>query len=196
MSTSQDNFLQLIRKRKKGRLKIYIGMIAGVGKTYRMLQEAHELLTANVDVRIGFIETHNRKETVALVEGIPSIPLKEVYYKGKILQEMDLESILKAKPDVVLVDELANTNIPASINEKRYQDVIDLIEAGINIISAFNVQHLESMIDRVQKIAGIEVKECIPDKFLKYADEVVNIDLPAEDLISRLKAGKIYAGDK
>lgn len=196
MSTSQDNFLQLIRNRKKGRLKIYIGMIAGVGKTYRMLQEAHELLKANVDVQIGFIETHNRKETVALVDGIPKIPLKEVFYKGRVLKEMDLEGIISSKPDVVLVDELAHTNIPGSKNEKRYQDVIDLIEAGINVISAFNVQHLESMVDRVQKIAGIEVKECIPDKIMQYADEVVNIDLPAEDLINRLKAGKIYAGDK
>ena len=192
----EDNFLNLIRKRKKGRLKIYIGMIAGVGKTYRMLQEAHDLLKASVDVKIGFIEPHDRKETIALVGGLPEIPRKKVFYKGRELEEMDLEAILNYHPDVVLVDELAHTNIPGSKNEKRWQDVIDLINDGINVITAFNVQHLESMIDRVQKISGIEVKECIPDKILAYADEVVNIDLPAEDLIKRLKDGKIYSGER
>lgn len=191
-----DNFLNLIRKRKKGRLKIYIGMIAGVGKTYRMLQEAHDLLKAGVDVRIGYIEPHGRKETIALVEGLPEVPRKLVFYKGRELEEMDLETILNIHPDVVLVDELAHTNIPGNKNEKRWQDVVDLINSGINVITAFNVQHLESIVDRVQKISGIEVKECIPDKILEYADEVVNIDLPAADLIKRLKEGKIYSGDR
>jgi two-component system, OmpR family, sensor histidine kinase KdpD len=191
-----EKFLNLIRQRKKGRLKVYIGMIAGVGKTYRMLQEAHELLKAGVDVKIGFIEPHDRKETIALVEGVPAVPRKKVFYKGRELEEMDLEAILEIRPDVVLVDELAHTNIPGSKNEKRWQDVIDLINDGINVVTTFNVQHLESMIDRVQKISGIEVKECIPDKILEYADEVVNIDLPAEDLIKRLKEGKIYSGDR
>lgn len=193
---SGGQFLNLIRQRKMGRLKIYIGMIAGVGKTYRMLQEAHELLKAGVDVKIGYIEPHDRKETIALVEGLPEVPRKKVFYKGRELEEMDLESILETMPDVVLVDELAHTNIPGSKNEKRWQDVIDLIDAGINVITAFNVQHLESVIDKVHKISGIEVRECIPDKILEHADEVVNIDLPAEDLIKRLKEGKIYSGDR
>jgi len=193
---SDNNFLSLIRQQKKGRLKVYIGMIAGVGKTFRMLQEAHDLLKAGVDVKIGFIEPHDRKETIALVDGLPAIPRKKVFYKGKELEEMNLEDILTQKPDVVLVDELAHTNIPGSKNEKRWQDVLDLIQAGINVISAFNVQHLESNIDRVKKISGIEVKECIPDKILAHADEVVNIDLPAEDLIKRLQAGKIYKGER
>lgn len=190
-----DQFLELIKKRHKGKLKVYLGMIAGVGKTYRMLEEAHELLSRGVDVRIGFIETHNREETHRLVEGIPQIPLKKTFYKGNQLTEMNLDEILSIKPEVVLVDELAHTNIPGSLNQKRWQDVVDLLEAGINVITAFNVQHLEGMIDRVQEISGIEVRETIPDKFLKYADEVVNIDLPAEDLIKRLKDGKIYKGD-
>lgn len=171
-------------------------MIAGVGKTYRMLQEAHELLQAGVDVKIGFIEPHDRKETIALVEGLPEIPRKKVFYKGRELEEMDMDAILDIRPDVVLVDELAHTNIPGSKNAKRWQDVIDLINDGINVITAFNVQHLESAIDKVQNISGIEVKECLPDKLLGYADEVVNIDLPADDLIKRLKDGKIYSGDR
>ncbi|AVR47375.1 histidine kinase [Christiangramia fulva] len=191
-----DRFLELIKKRRKGSLKVYLGMIAGVGKTYRMLQEAHELLRQGVDVRIGLIETHNREETQRLLKGIPQIPLKETYYKGKVLTEMDLESIIESRPEIVLVDELAHSNIPGSQNEKRWQDVIDLLEEGINVITAFNVQHLESMVDRVDSIAGIEVKETIPDHFLKHADEVVNIDLPAEDLINRLKDGKIYQGER
>lgn len=195
-NATDDQFLKLIRQRKKGRLKVYIGMIAGVGKTYRMLQEAHELVKAGVDVAIGFIEPHDRLESIALVDGIPQIPRKKVFYKGKELEEMDLERIIEVRPDVVLVDELAHTNIPGSKNQKRWQDVMDLIAAGINVITAFNVQHLESMVDRVQKISGIQVKECIPDKVLHYADEVVNIDLPAADLIKRLKDGKIYSGEK
>lgn len=191
----KDHFIDLIKRRHTGRLKVYLGMIAGVGKTYRMLQEAHELLKQGVDVRIGLIETHNRAETLQLVEGIPEIPLKRTFYNGKELTEMNLEKILELRPDVVLVDELAHTNIPGSLNAKRWQDVITLLEEGINVITAFNVQHLEGMVDRVEEISGIEVKETVPDRFLKYADEVVNIDLPAEDLIQRLKEGKIYKGN-
>lgn len=191
----KEKFLNLIRQRKKGRLKVYIGMIAGVGKTYRMLQEAHELLSSGIDVKIGLIEPHQREEVWKLTEGIPTISLKKVFYKGHELKEMDLEAILQERPEVVLVDELAHTNIPGSKNKKRWQDVVEILNNGINVITAFNVQHLESMHDRVRQISGIEVSETIPDKFLQYADEVVNIDLPAEDLIKRLKAGKIYQGE-
>lgn len=192
----KDHFLDLIKRRHKGRLKVYIGMIAGVGKTYRMLQEAHDLLNQGVDVKVGLIEPHDREETIALTEGIPTIPLRKTFYKGKEISEMDLDAILMSRPEVVLVDELAHTNIPGSANEKRWQDVVTLLEEGINVITAFNVQHLEGMGDRVQDITGIEIKETIPDNFLSYADEVVNIDLPAEDLIKRLKAGKIYSGGR
>ena len=191
-----EHFLELIRKSKRGKFKIYIGMSAGVGKTYRMLQEAHALLQNGIDVQIGFIEPHNRKETVALLEGIPTIPRYSAFYKGKLVEEMDLQAILNAHPDVVLVDELAHTNVPGSKNEKRWQDVIDILDAHINVISAVNIQHIESLNDVVKTITGIEVAERIPDKVLKMADEVVNIDLTADELIDRLKAGKIYSPDK
>ena len=192
----KDHFLDLIKRRHKGRLKVYIGMIAGVGKTYRMLQEAHDLLNQGMDVKIGFIEPHDREDTIALTTGIPEIPVRKTFYKGKEITEMDLDAIIESRPEIVLVDELAHINIPGSSNEKRWQDVITLLEEGINVITAFNVQHLESMGDRVREITGIEIKETIPDNFLEYADEVVNIDLPAEDLIKRLKAGKIYSGER
>lgn len=194
--SSSEDFLDLIRNAKKGKLKVYIGMIAGVGKTYRMLQEAHELLNAGIDVKAGLIEPHDREEVWELTEGIPVIPLKKVFHKGHELKEMDIDAILTEHPEVVLVDELAHSNIPGSRNEKRWQDVVEILNNGINVITAFNVQHLESMNDRVKQISGIDVSETIPDKFLQYADEVVNIDLPAEDLIKRLKAGKIYKGDR
>ncbi|MBK6905277.1 MAG: sensor protein KdpD [Saprospirales bacterium] len=196
MPHSPDYFLQLIQKSRRGRLKIYIGMIAGVGKSYRMLQEAHQLQKAGENVAIGFIETHGRPETEALLAGLSVIPRKKVFYKGKELEEMDLEAILTERPEVVIVDELAHTNIPGSVNEKRWQDVRDLIQAGINVITAFNVQHLESLNDKVFTVSGIEVSERIPDTLFAEADEVVNIDLPAEDLIQRLKEGKIYKGEK
>lgn len=193
---STDEFLDLIKKSRSGKLKVYIGMIAGVGKTYRMLQEAHELLHSGIDVKAGLIEPHDREEVWKLTEGIPTIPLKKVFYKGHELKEMDLDAILQAHPEVVLVDELAHSNIPGSRHKKRWEDVVEILRNGINVITAFNVQHLESMSDRVRQISGIDVAETIPDKFLQHADEVVNIDLPAVDLINRLKAGKIYKGDR
>src|SRR6478735_1670107 len=185
-------FLKLAQTDHRGKLKIYIGMSAGVGKTYRMLQDAHRLLAAGINIKIGYIETHERKETVALIEGLPVIPRREVFYKGKKLEELDVQSILLLHPDVVVIDELAHTNIPGSKNEKRWQDVLDVLEAGIDVISAVNIQHIESINEDVKEITGIEVKERIPDRMLQIADEVVNIDLTADELISRLKAGKIY----
>lgn len=179
-------------REKSGRLKIYIGMSAGVGKTYRMLQEAHVLLANRVNVKIGYIETHNRKETHALLEGLPLVPRREVFYKGKRLEELDVQAILLLHPDVVIVDELAHSNIPGSRNEKRWQDVIDILDAGIDVISAVNIQHIESINDEVRKITGITVHERVPDKMLQLADEVVNIDLTADELITRVKEGKIY----
>ena len=191
-----EHFLSLIRKAKRGHLKIYIGMIAGVGKTYRMLREAHDLLTAGVDVQVGYVETHGRVDTAAKLEGLPVIPRKKLFYKGKEVEEMDLQAILQIHPEVVIVDELAHTNIEGCVNEKRWQDVLDLLDAGINVITAVNIQHIESLNGEVQDISGIEVKERVPDSVLGQADEVVNIDLTAEELISRLKAGKIYKPDK
>lgn len=194
--SNSERFLELVRRQRRGRLKIYIGMIAGVGKTYRMLQEAHDLRKSGIDVQVGYVETHGRAETAALVSNLPVIPRRKAFYKGKELEEMDLQAILGRNPEVVIVDELAHTNIPGSRNEKRWQDVIDILEAGINVISAVNIQHLESLYAEIQAITGVEVKERIPDKLLNMADEVVNIDLTSRELIDRLKAGKIYERPK
>ena len=190
------HFLDLIKKSRKGKFKIYIGMIAGVGKSYRMLLEAHDLLASGVDVQIGFIETHGRKETEALVSGLPIVPRRDIFYKGKELEEMDVDAIIRIHPEIVIVDELAHTNVEGSRNEKRWQDVLELLEEGINVISAVNIQHIESLNEQVQEITGIDVKERIPDSVLGMADEVVNIDLTAEELVTRLKAGKIYQPEK
>lgn len=193
---SVQHFLDLLKKSRRGNFKVYIGMIAGVGKSYRMLQEAHELLRSGIDVQIGYIETHGRTETEALVEGLPVIPRRKSFYKGKEVEEMDLQAILTRHPEVVIVDELAHSNIEGSQNEKRWQDVEDILEAGISVITAVNIQHLEGLNEEVQDIAGIEVKERIPDRVLELADEVVNIDLTANELVARLKAGKIYKPEK
>lgn len=171
-------------------------MSAGVGKTYRMLSEAHLLLKSGIDVQIGYIETHARKETQELLSGLPVISRKSIFYKGKELEDMDLQAILNRRPEVVIVDELAHTNIKGSKNEKRWQDVLEIISAGINVISAVNIQHIESLNSQIREITGIEVEERIPDSLLAQADEVVYIDLTADDLIARLKDGKIYPSDQ
>ncbi|ALM47516.1 histidine kinase [Flavobacterium psychrophilum] len=200
MDSEKENnvkhFLDLIQKSRRGKFKVYIGMSAGVGKTFRMLQEAHSLLRNGIDVKVGFIETHNRKETHELLDGLPIVPKRSLFYKGKHLEEMDLQAIINLRPEVVIVDELAHTNIEGSKNEKRWQDVLEILDAGINVISAVNIQHIESLNDDVKEITGVEVKERIPDSVLKAADEVVNIDLTADELIARLKEGKIYTEDK
>lgn len=171
-------------------------MSAGVGKSYRMLQEAHSLLKSGVDIKVGYIETHGRKETEALLENLPVVERKKTFYKGKELEEMDLQSMLNLRPEIVIVDELAHTNVEGSKNEKRWQDVIELLDAGINVISAVNIQHIESLNHDVQQITGIDVRERVPDRVLQLADEVVNIDLTSDELIARLKEGKIYHPDK
>ncbi len=189
-------WLNKIQQEQKGKLKIYIGMSAGVGKTYRMLQEAHDLLRNGINLKIGYIETHKRNETEALIEGLPIIPRRKVFYKGKELDELDVQAILLLQPDIVIIDELAHSNIPGSKNEKRWQDVLDILEAGIDVITAINIQHIESINEDVKDITGVEVTERVPDKLLQIADEVVNIDLTADELITRLKEGKIYDHSK
>ena len=191
-----EDFLELVQKSKRGRLKLYIGFAAGVGKTYRMLEEAHALKKRGVDVVIGFIETHGRAETAALVHELEIVPLRQVEYRGVIIEEMSLNDVLKRKPEVALVDELAHTNPPDSRNKRRYLDVLELLDAGINVIGAFNVQHLESLNDLVERVTGVVVRETIPDSFVKQADQVVNLDLTVEDLQERLRAGKIYKPDR
>lgn len=187
-----DQYLAQLRKAGRGRLKIYIGMSAGVGKTYRMLQEARQMMDQGIQVVLGLVVTHGRKETEALLKDLPVLPPREVFYKGKKMTELDLNAILVLHPTWVVVDELAHSNIPGSKNPKRWQDVMDLLAAGINVITAVNIQHIESINDEVYRITGVQVQERVPDDFLQKADEVVNIDLSAEDLITRLKEGKIY----
>jgi NtrC-family two-component system sensor histidine kinase KinB len=191
-----EDFLELVQRARRGRLKLYIGFAAGVGKTYRMLEEAHALRQRGVDVVLGFVETHGRAETAALLEGLEAVPRRRVEYRGVAVEEMDVEAILARKPAVAIVDEVAHTNAPGSRRRKRHQDVTDLLDAGINVIGAVNIQHLESLNDLVERVTGVVVRETIPDAFLKQADQVVNLDLAVEDLLERLRAGKIYAADK
>lgn len=191
-----QHFLDLIKKSRRGKFKVYIGMSAGVGKTYRMLQEAHILLRNGVDVKIGYVETHKRYDTEKLLEGLPIIPRKKIFYKGKEIEEMDLDAIIAQRPEVIIVDELAHSNIEGSKHKKRWEDVLEILSYGINVISAVNIQHLESLHDSIHVITGIDVTERIPDSFLSHADEVVNIDLTADELLFRLREGKIYTQEK
>ena len=188
-----EDFLELVERSKRGRLKAYLGFAAGVGKTYRMLQEAHDLKKRSVDVVIGFVETHGRAETAALIEGLEAVPRKRIEYRGVTLEDMDLDAVLARRPQVAIVDEIAHTDAPGS---RRYEDVLELVDAGINVICAFNVQHLESLNSLIERATGVVVRETVPDTFLKQADQVVTLDLTIEDLLDRLKAGKIYDAEK
>jgi two-component system, OmpR family, sensor histidine kinase KdpD len=191
-----DSFLRMIRRARRGRLKIYLGYGAGVGKTWQMLEEAHRLKKEGIDVVVGLVETHGRQETAALVNGLEVIPRRRYEYRSITVEEMDVEAILARKPNVALVDELAHTNVPGSENAKRYEDVQDLLAAGIHVISTLNVQHLESLYDTVEKIAEIKVRERIPDTVIADADEIVNVDLTTEDLRKRLEEGRIYPKER
>jgi two-component system sensor histidine kinase KdpD len=193
---SPEHFLGLIQRQRRGRLKIYLGFAAGVGKTYEMLQEGQRLRRQGVDVVIGIVETHGRAETAAMVGDLEPVPRRKIEYRGVILEEMDLDVLLARRPTVCLVDELAHTNAPGSRNAKRYQDVEELLRAGINVISRLNIQHLESLYDLVEKATGVKVKERIPDYVLGMADQLVNVDLSAEDLRERLLAGKVYPAER
>jgi two-component system sensor histidine kinase KdpD len=187
-----QSFLQMIRKSQRGRLKVYLGYGPGVGKTYRMLQEAHRLKNESIDVVVGFVETHGRAETIKLVDGLELIPRRKVEYHQIIVEEMDVDAVINRRPQVAIVDELAHTNVPGSKNAKRYQDVQDILAAGIHVISALNIQHLESLYNTVEQLVGVKVRERLPDSVLAEADQIINIDLSAEDLQQRLREGKIY----
>jgi len=191
-----DSFLRLIRRSQRGRLKIYLGYCAGVGKTYQMLQEAHRMRKEGIDVAVGLAETHGRQETESLLAELEVIPRRRQQYHGIEIGEMDLVAILARRPTVVLVDELAHTNVPGSRNAKRYQDVEEILAAGIHVVSTLNVQHLESLYDTVEKFTGVRVRERIPDKVVVEADEVVNVDLTVEDLRQRLREGKVYTAER
>jgi two-component system sensor histidine kinase KdpD len=193
---SPEDFLHLIQRQARGKLKVYLGSSAGVGKTYSMLVEGNRLKARGVDVAIGYVEPHARPETTAQIGHLEIIPPRVTLYHGIEIREMDLEAILARKPTVVLVDEFAHTNSPGSKNQKRYEDVLELLDAGISVITTLNVQHLESLYNVIEVATGIKVKERIPDSIVAQADQIINIDLPAEDLIDRLKAGKIYPPDR
>jgi two-component system sensor histidine kinase KdpD len=180
----------------RGHLKVFIGMAPGVGKTYRMLQEGAAEADSGRDVAIGYLEPHGRIETVAQAEGLEIIPRRRVTYRATPLEEMDLPAVLARKPELCLIDELAHTNAPGVEHEKRYEDVRDVIEAGIDVFSTVNVQHLESLNDQVTRLTGTRVRETIPDEVLSAADEVVLIDLTPEALITRLRAGKVYRPER
>ncbi len=200
MTLSPDNraqsFLSIIRRAERGRLKIYLGYSPGVGKTYQMLQEAHRLKSEGGDLVVGVVETHGRSDTAALLENLEVIPRRKIEYHNVMMDEMDLDAILRRRPQIVLVDELAHTNLPGSKNAKRYQDVQDILAAGIHVISTLNLQHLESLYNTVEKLIGVKVAERIPDSVLAEADQVVNVDVTPEDLQKRLKAGKVYQRDR
>jgi two-component system sensor histidine kinase KdpD len=191
-----SDFLTLVRQRERGKLKLYIGSAAGVGKTYRMLNEAHELRRRGMDVVIGFVETHGRVDTEAQLGDLEVVPRKHIEYRGVTLEEMDVDAIIARHPQVAVVDELAHTNVPGAKRPKRWEDVIELLDDGINVISAVNVQHLESLNDVVAETLGVTVRETVPDWIVGAADQVVNLDLSAEDLRQRLQEGKIYPVEK
>lgn len=191
-----EQFLTLIRQQRRGRLKIYLGFAAGVGKTYEMLQEGQRLKARGVDVVIGIVETHGRADTEAQLGNLKEMPRRKIEYRGVVIEEMDLEAILKRRPAVVLVDELAHTNAPGSRFAKRFQDVEELLRMGINVISTLNIQHVESLYDMVERSTGVKVKERVPDYIVGMADQLVNVDLSAEDLRERLTAGKVYPQER
>jgi two-component system, OmpR family, sensor histidine kinase KdpD len=180
----------------RGTLRVFLGMAAGVGKTYRMLLEGHAEQEAGRDVVIGLLETHGRKDTALLADGLPMIPRRQVHYRDAVLEEMDLPAILVRAPELCLIDELAHTNSPGVEHAKRYEDVDDVLGAGIDVLSTVNVQHLESLNDQITELSGIRVRETIPDDVLARADQIVMIDLPPEALIERLREGKVYPPER
>ncbi len=191
-----SDFLTLVRQRERGKLKVYIGSAAGTGKTFRMLNEAHDLRRRGIDVVVGFIETHKRAETEAQIRDLEIVPRKKIEYRGVTLEEMDVDAIVARRPQIAIVDEFAHTNVPGSKHRKRWEDVMELLDEGINVITAVNVQHLESLNDVIQRTLGVTVRETVPDWVVSSADQVINLDISAEDLRQRLEEGKIYAPEK
>ncbi|MGE1006304.1 KdpD-like non-kinase potassium sensor [Bacillus cereus] len=191
-----EEYLEYIRQQNRGKLKLYVGAAPGVGKSYKMLYDAREMKKDGMDIVIGLIETHGRKETEEAIADLEKVPLKEIQYKGKVFYELDVEAIIKRAPQVVVVDELAHSNVPGSKNKKRYMDVQELIDAGISVLSAFNIQHLESVHDIVAQITNVKVRERIPDFILQKANEIQLVDATPEVLRKRLIDGKIYKEEK
>lgn len=191
-----EQFLDLIRRQERGRLKVYLGSSAGVGKTYAMLREGARLKRQGIDVVIGFVETHGRTETAEQIGELEVVPPRVIEYRGVVLRELDVDAIIKRKPTICLIDELAHTNAPGSARTKRYQDVEEILRTGIHVITTLNIQHLESLYDVVERITGVKVKERIPDGVIADADQLVNVDVSSEDLLERLRTGKIYPAER
>jgi len=185
-----------LERPEAGRLRVYLGAAPGVGKTYRMLEDAHAMRRQGIDIVIGLVEPHNRAETMALIHDLPLIPLREVQYRSVTLKEMDVDAILERRPAWCMVDELAHSNVPGSRNRKRYEDVLELLEAGISVMTAVNIQHLETLNDAVTRSASTTIRETVPDSFLRRANEVINVDVTIDELRNRLRQGKIYAPEK
>lgn len=193
---SPEALLKMVEERTRAKLRIYIGAAAGVGKTFRMLEDAHQLKEQGVDIVIGAVETHGRAETAEMIGDLEIVPPQKIMYRGNVFDEMDLQAIIDRKPAVVVVDELAHTNIKGAKNEKRYEDVLEILENGISVITAVNIQHIESLNDVVRRTTGVEVRETVPDSFFKRADEVIDIDVSIDTLRTRLRQGKIYSIEK
>ena len=193
---SADALLERIKETERARLRIYIGAAPGVGKTYEMLQEAHALRTRGLDVVVGFVETYGRRETEAQLKDLEVVPRRNIDYRGVTMEEMDVEAVIGRHPQVCVVDELAHTNVPGSRNDKRYQDVLEILDAGIHVMTAVNIQHLETLNDAVARATSVRVRETVPDTFLDRADEVINVDVTVEELRNRLREGKIYRPEK
>jgi two-component system sensor histidine kinase KdpD len=191
-----DALLARIQEHERARLRIYIGAAPGVGKTYTMLQDAHGLRARGLDVVVGFVETYGRAETEAQIGDLEVIPRRVIQYRGVTMQEMDLEAILLRRPQVCVVDELAHTNVPGSRHVKRYEDVLEILEAGSHVMTAVNIQHLETLNDAVAKATGVRVRETVPDTFFDRANEVIDVDVTVDELRSRLREGKVYAPEK
>jgi two-component system, OmpR family, sensor histidine kinase KdpD len=191
-----DAALARLQAHDRARLRIYIGAAPGVGKTYEMLRDAHGLRARGLDVVVGLVETYGRVDTEAQIRDLEVIPKRRIPYRSVELEEMDLDAILARKPQVVVVDELAHTNVPGSRHQKRYEDVLELLEAGFHVMTAVNIQHLETLNDAVARVTGVRVRETIPDTFIDRADEVINVDVTVEELRSRLREGKVYKPEK
>jgi two-component system sensor histidine kinase KdpD len=193
---SADALLARIKETERARLRIYIGAAPGVGKTYEMLQEAHALRSRGQDVVIGIVETYGRRDTDAQLKDLEVIPRRAIEYRGVTLQEMDIDAIIRRRPHICIVDELAHTNVPGSRHHKRYEDVLEILDASIHVITAVNIQHLETLNDAVARATGVRVRETVPDTFLHRADEVINVDVTVDELRNRLREGKIYRAEK
>jgi two-component system, OmpR family, sensor histidine kinase KdpD len=193
---SPESLLAKQEHARRARLRVYLGAAPGVGKTYQMLEEAHLLARQGIDIVIGFIEPHGRADTETLIGDLERIPLRRIDYRGVTLEEMDVDAVIARRPAIVLVDELAHSNVPGSKHRKRFDDVLEILDAGISVITAVNVQHIESLNDAIARITGVRVRETIPDYFLRRADEVVNVDVSVDTLRTRLRQGKIYSVEK